>query len=606
MDNHSDVTPLADALPLMPRETAFSYVSRLAAFYGCQSAGQFCDDFGISLPKLMDGDGGSLNHLALLTGSEPAELHRWSAKSAQAGYRSVNSQMVDVTKSSRRSWSFCIECAEEDIAANPDIPADIAIYARAEWQTSFVRTCEKHKVRMRSYSVRSRSAISDLGNFVAKFMVELGSKEGQPATPGPMELYILARLLGRHHAPVPLLDDLNLSQVVSICRSMGASIEGDTAPAADWSQDRLDLVETRGFQALFHGDVGLLAACREIRERHWAKANRGGCFQRIAVTLQIFRNVAAMRAVAEAIAKAIFLCFPFNSGEKQLGIACKETVLMRSHGARLELGISAQIWEMFVDAKPQWIAFTDGDPARTVVDIKAAREYFAGKLPFTSLRSFAQEQGVPYRHVETLKDSGLIQPTRFPGIEDSRPIYSLPELRAAMQSIANPVLAANDNQVPDGFVSLSALCRAHPVELSRIRKLVHSGELPFVNSSAAKNPNDQIWVNLKSALAKAFDIPEAVEITDAATELRLNVNVLRLLAHTGTIPAVSRPWRGGTYYVFTRADLDAFRARYIFPTEMAERGIQIGLVRAVGKVSHPTWRAAPVRMYLRSEAERAA
>lgn len=606
MDNPSDVTRLADALPLMPRETAFSYVSRLAAFYGCQSSGHFCDDFGISLPKLMDGDGGSLNHLALLTGSDPAELHRWSAISVQAGYRSVNSQMVDFNKASRRSWSFCVECAEEDIAANPSIPADIAIYARAEWQTSFVRTCERHNVRLRSYAVKSRSQISDLGNFVAKFMAELGFQEGQPATPGPMELYILARLLGRHHETVPLLDSLNLSQVVSICRSMGASIEGDTAPAADWSQDRLDLVETRGFQAFLDGDASLLAACREIRDRHWAKANRGGCFHRVAVTLQAFKNVPSMRTIAEAIAKAIFLCFPFHAGERQLGIECKETVLVSSHAARLELGISVPIWQLFVDAKPKWIAFTDGDPARTVVDIKAARRYFAGKLPFTSLRSFAQELNIPYRDIVSLKDAGLIQPIRFPEIKDPRPIYSLPELRAVMLSAANPVLAANDNQIPDGSVSLSTLCRSHPVELSIMQRLVHSGELPFAKCSAGKKPNDQIWVNLKSALAKAFGIPDPVEITEVATELRLNVNVVRLLAHTGTIPAVSRPWRGGTYYVFNRADFDDFRGKYIFPTEMAERGIQVSLVRAIGKVSHPTWRTPPVRLYLRSEAERAA
>lgn len=600
------ITPLLDAPPLLPRETALSYVSRMAAYYGCRTAAQFCDDFAISLPKLMDGDAASLAQLALLTGSDLGELARWSAKTLPGNYRSINSQLVDGQKASRRSWSFCAECAEEDIQNNPNLPADIAIYARAEWQTSFIRTCERHQCRLRSYSVAKRSAVTDLGNFIAKFMIELGAQPSEPATAGPMEAYLLDRLLGRARDPVPLLDGLNLSQVVSICRSLGATIEGDTVPFIEMSQKRLEALETRGFDAFLNGETGLLSACREIRDRHWSKADRNGCLHRIAMTYQKLRRDPAIRPVAEAIAKAAFATFPFAAGEGQLGVICEEPILMRSDGARLKLGIGIPIWRLFLKAKPSWIVFDDGDPSRTLVDIAAARAYFAGKLPFTSLRSFAQEQGIPYRDVEVLKKAGVLQRALFPEVKDPKPFYSLPQLRAAVQSTGTPASAANDNQVPDGFVSLSVLCRAHPVDLVKMRQLVHSGALPHVESSAGKKPNDQIFVELKSALAVSFGIEEPIDINEVASRLRSHVQTVRLLTHTGTLPAASRPWRGGTYHVYAAPEVEAFSTKYIFPTEMAERGIPITSVRPVAKVVHPTWRTSAVLLYLRSDAERAA
>lgn len=155
-------------------------------------------------------------------------------------------------------------------------------------------------------------------------------------------------------------------------------------------------------------------------------------------------------------------------------------------------------------------------------------------------------------------------------------------------------------------MSLASLCRTRPVEIASVQKLIHSGELSFVKSSLGKNQNERLWVHLKSTLEKALGISEPMDVNEVASDLRLNVNLVPLLAHTGTLSAHAHPWRGGTYYAFARKEVEAFRQKYIFPGELAERGIPIGSVRVEGKVAHATWRTAPVRLYLRCEAERAA
>lgn len=608
MSPNDDIVPLAESLVLRPRETAFSFASRLAAYCGCQSTDQFCQDFSMSLAKLMIGDEATIQRLAIIGNADFASLKRWSVQALSKKRKLINYEVIDVMSSARHTWSFCHRCAEEDIAAHPELTADLAVYGRAEWQTSFIRTCATHEIRLLSYSLRSKQEQRDLGNFLGGFFAELGAVSQPSHKVGPMERYVHARLTSSPHAPVALLDRLELWQVVSLSRALGAAIKGELAPFEQLSLLELEHCETLGFTALEGGYTALVAACVKMRAEHWADNARNGCLQRVGRALRKFDRSDAVQFVAGTIAKAAFATFPFKEGQELFGIVCGRTALQLSHGARLMLGISKPVWNALIANNPSWVIFGNTDPFHTIVDVDQAKAYFADLLPFISLRGLSEHFGVDPRSMSAIIAAGKIKPAVIDATLEYNPVYSLPAAERMWREggYAQQGSASNDNMVPSGFDTLSSVSRKHGIGVSLIQDLVGSGGIRCIRKGTHKNINSVIWVDPMEVIERVFGVDQPMSIHQVSERIRLHHDSVRLLAADGILPSHSRPMRGGINYLFSRGAVEEFHQRYITARELAERGLKGRATNGAIRVSCPGWRRSSIRLFLRAEFDIAA
>jgi hypothetical protein len=337
--------------------------------------------------------------------------------------------------------------------------------------------------------VNTKYAQSDLGNFIGRFMADLEVAAPASQEPGPMEIYVHSRLVGVPHPPIAILDGLELWQVVSLSRSLGAAIQGELTSFEQLETEALDELETLGFSALVGGHKTLVAACRQMRSAHWDGNARNGCLQRVGRALRTFEMNDAVHAAASAIAQAAFATFPFNKRQKLFGISCHEAVLQHGNKARLELGIGKTIWNAFIASSPPWIVFQGSGAMHTIVDVQRAHSFFRGYLPFVSLRSAAKQHKISQHDIARLVAAGLVRPVPFEALNKLGPVYSLPAIQEAIGTLSSVVRsseAANDNHAPDGFMSVAKTSKTFAIEVASIHKLIRSGGVDPVSPDSRR------------------------------------------------------------------------------------------------------------------------
>ncbi|MEN9061889.1 TniQ family protein [Ponticoccus litoralis] len=188
-------TPLAP--DLQDRETAFSFVSRLAAMNGVDTAG-FCTDMGLPFTKMIDGTPDALARLADLSATDVEELRRWSPRylgNREHEFRGNRLHAKAIKESTVRG---CPACLREDAEAAPD-SFEGDMYIRGHWLFRPVTLCLKHHHLLvplwaeanvsRRYDAAARLAEIAPGVWAGKLDKELRA-------PNPFDEWIEARLAG--------------------------------------------------------------------------------------------------------------------------------------------------------------------------------------------------------------------------------------------------------------------------------------------------------------------------------------------------------------------------------------------------------------------------
>ncbi|KRA99890.1 hypothetical protein ASD83_05225 [Devosia sp. Root685] len=600
MTNFYNVAPLSDCLPLCPRETALSYVSRLAPYFGCQSTYQFCKDFDLDLSKLMDGDHDALMHLSRLTNADFGELQRWSAITLPSGRKSINGQVLTHSRSSRRTMAFCPLCASEDIATNPKVTADLAVYVRAEWQASDIRHCGAHRVPLLRYVVDNRRSRTDLGNFIGQFMADYEGAATAESNVGDLETYSLSRLIGTDQSPIPHLDDLDLWQVVSLSRSMGAAMVNEVRQFKLLDLRRLDELGAIGFAALYGGIETIEVAFQGIRSNHW-KDREVGALKRVE---RFFKNSVRTEAIARIsglIAEAAFATFPYKLGERFCGVTCETVSVQPSGVARESLGIPKSIWHAFVSAKPAWVVHEGGHSRHTLVELEAARAFFRNYILVDSLPDLARQHDLSRQHLQHLKLGGAIAPTAFANLPNVVELYSRSEVEEAIVRAQRfQTIAANDNEIPVGYLNLLQVSKVHAIGIQQLLDEIHAGTIHCVRTEGGSNANLTTWIDPVEAMKKIFGFDTPMTLQGASDFIGLHINHVRILAQHGILPSRSRPRGNGIFLTFERADVEAFVTKYVTTGEVTRRKLKIPTSVSAVEIRHPSWNTAPVRLYERA------
>jgi hypothetical protein len=138
------LTPKALPLtvPLLWRETATSFTSRLAARNGL-SAPDFCLDFGITYRGIVDGDPVALRMITDLGGVDRDDLAAWSPATMGGARLNFRGHLFHGKTLRNPDIRGCPVCLRED-AQNSKLPPEQSMGLRGHWSVPHVATCIRH------------------------------------------------------------------------------------------------------------------------------------------------------------------------------------------------------------------------------------------------------------------------------------------------------------------------------------------------------------------------------------------------------------------------------------------------------------------------------
>lgn len=189
--------PLALTVPLMADEPPHYFAARLAARNFC-TARQFAADMNFSFMDVVRGSDEQFCKLAELGGISAAIL-RGSAVRLTKERGTFREQVLDPKLLRRSRVVICPRCLEDDINES-ELPPSVAIYGRAHWMFSSIRTCPVHSLALVPVGeCMSTDNRHDWSQIVSPFvnrlphLIEVASH--RPAS--DFETYLLDRLYGR-------------------------------------------------------------------------------------------------------------------------------------------------------------------------------------------------------------------------------------------------------------------------------------------------------------------------------------------------------------------------------------------------------------------------
>ncbi len=275
-----EIEPLEETLPLMPYETGGSITSRLAAMNGAGNARQFCWDQYMDFEKIAAGDVGELTKLATFASVDLTALICWSPKSNGTHGYSIRGETVTNVRSRRTRLRVCVACIDDAMSANPHLPADAAVAVPVYTLLDPIRTCPHHAMSLvqvadshsfgehyQDYSIAIADALEDLDSLRSRSIKRPVSE---------FERYLLGRLGVELRSLEPLLDTMNISQVMTICERFGAfHLHGRNALITQLDEPGQHAAAQAGFEIMVRGEDGLRDFVTNAYQRAAAEGKAG-------------------------------------------------------------------------------------------------------------------------------------------------------------------------------------------------------------------------------------------------------------------------------------------------------------------------------------------
>jgi hypothetical protein len=130
------------SVPLVERETSFSFMSRLAARNGV-STRLLGLDYDIPFKSVLDGESSVINYLNALGGVAPQQLLRWTASRSGGSYHILCDETFHGITIRNPTIKGCPVCLRED-THDPRRPPEQQIAIRGHWMVKHVFLGQKH------------------------------------------------------------------------------------------------------------------------------------------------------------------------------------------------------------------------------------------------------------------------------------------------------------------------------------------------------------------------------------------------------------------------------------------------------------------------------
>ncbi|MCA0907114.1 TniQ family protein [Ruegeria marisrubri] len=492
-------------LPIGRNEPAVAYASRLAALNGCSSLWAFCSLVGLSALKLSRADPEELSRLSDLSGIVVADLARFSIRTNTRATRTLGGQIFPNKDIKIQTQYICPKCVLE---ASDDrewyhVPPDVF------WYLDFVRTCPKHGLLLIPMPEQQ------VGWFPYDFTARLSQAQIGRETliglmthaPTRVDEFSIASFSGNTDST--WLAGSSAYAVSRASERLGCIIEGFRS-ARQLSRQELARLADVGFAVLSNGPESLQRVLEKLIEQRGRSSLRKtfGVFFHL-MDGKMGDAIPMVRAVLRDVILENFVIHP---GDKLLGEVCTTRRFHTLTSASDLTGVHPVKLANVLRSAGLMAEISASDPI--MIEAEPAEEMLRKLSSSVLTKDALSFLGLPWRHLMSLQDSGLIAPVN-PACRGQYMycLHELKHLRDAMCKNARVLSEESADLVPVYKAANQSVC-----SISEVVTLLTSGKLQDVGLVGGEQGFDAIRVDPTEVFEA---LPAYREVTDAMTREEL-------------------------------------------------------------------------------------
>ncbi|MHC2297976.1 TniQ family protein [Rhizobium mongolense] len=478
-------------------ESFASFVSRVAAANGTQSAQAFCQHLGLQFQALVDGDPASVSRMLGLC-RQGEKMHAPGVTLRDERTYTFGRETLLRSNMSRRHLRVCPRCLEDDEAAGKG-PSGTRAYGRIGWLPTFVRTCSKHEAYL--VPLPQPEQFGSPHDFAARVRLSRASWEtfladSTPAVPSGFERYVSDRLLGRPRQPIwidelPLYAAGKLTETVGAIVNHGRSFVTGNLTNAEWLE-----AGRSGFAITSDGPAAFAEFLRSLHDRFW---NGDGDFGGRVIYGRLYEMLAhenedpAYDPIREIIRETAVASLPIGPDHRLFGLASPRR-WHSVHSATKEFGLHHKTARKIFAAARLIPCDDNTADSRTLVDaveIETFIHRWQSSLKTDAAREYVN---IGRSSWEIVLSEGYVKPL----IEDHKahgvaPLFPLDELDrfvTRLESVA-PVRPTSDE-----FVSLPSAAKRASVRMAQILEFLFAGRLESAYTEAGARGFDGVRISV--------------------------------------------------------------------------------------------------------------
>lgn len=576
--------PITNPAPA-PRETVFSYLSRLAATWRTQ-APDLAYDMGASFKRFYDQDPDAFDALSDWAGLKAEQMDgllswtgvrsgevRMTFRGEEFGSRALRNPVM----------RGCPICLREDTAGK-DVPVLAAMVMRGDWQMREARVCVGHHHPLvplwRAQAPQDRF---DIGARLTEIAPDLlsGALDQPRVTPSDYDRWLDARLEdGRDDTA---LKEISLFAATTFCRLLGEALLQDDTDAQDHGVVR---AHAAGFAVAWHGEAAIRAAFDKLAAASTGHQDRpykafGPIFPSLS---RLYLNETQFDPPRRILRDCILDNWPVAPGTMILGQAMTERRRHSLLTAGEEFGVGSQVIAHFLIEAGAIPAQDDRPHSRILFDAQAHANMLSEIKTLVGPIAMRKAMGATKTELVALEDEGLLRPrTRVSKVKNPWRVADGTELVRGLLTGAVPV-AADDI----GWEPLLHARKRKRVSLRDLIALIRSGNLIAGQRAEGRGFTDIVVRkgDVDAFAERLIAKPEIHGVMSAAEfgrsiGLRGEGTLAAMIeADQFTAQRVLNPKTGRYHFRMTAEDIVAFQRRFVTVAMLArETGQHVNTVR---------------------------
>lgn len=568
MSNQEQPGRFTKCPPHMPRETGQSYLGRLTTYFGYGNPKLFCREYLLDMRGIHHGEPEALMRLAAMTGTDADALIRSTPRRLDKAFMVLNGETLHTRLNPRHLISICPVCATEDIADNPRMPLDQAVYGRAEWMVGVVDACAKHGVKLVSHRAPVRTAEKlDVGYETGYLLEELRFITPEPAELDDFQLYVLGRIGSADTRQSTLLDPLPLVTVTQLCQAAGLDVlrrrDSDNAPS---DAER----RAAGYEMLGHGADRLEQMFIELRSGLSLSEMTSRIIPRLLEYLHEAEHYG--RDLSTFVDILVDICFrnmPYAAGQSLLGRHCPKRWLHDFSSAMEAYGIGRHHLDAFVRGTPELAAYVGDRRQDSLINADVADRLFVGRTPFLTSKDVSRKLGWdmqnPRTGLEPMIKAGIIHPETGASTVEIPPIFSEPDFDRAMKTFFASFADADPHAEERG--STHVVSQTIGISNDDLWQLLANGKIKTMGRVIEEGWVRGMRLDIQEVLGAATGVDYPLNTNDVAERLEVAPHQVRNLTENGYLPSTPVPQHLASKMtiVFAQRDVEEFLTKFVSP-----------------------------------------
>jgi hypothetical protein len=566
-------------LPISEDECPTSYISRLSRANFVQSAHQFCHLIGLPFRGIVTGCMDTFKALSRLTAIPAEDLARNALRTNKFGTTLRDERLLRYNI--RRSQVFiCPDCLKADISTSRR-PPDQAAYGRILWRIAGVHTCPEHGIALTEIARADTGTMYDFATLTSRRLDDLpklaDEAERRPAS--GLERYIADRLRGTSGRS-GFLDGLDLFAAIKTCEIFGAaSLFGRKHNLKTLLPPQWRICGGKGFDIVQAGEPAIRAFVAEMNASYVESRvpNEGphARFGKLYEWIAAVGDQPSYRPVRDLVRHCIIDTMPIGPPTELFGTVVEERRIHSIRTASLEIGMHAMPLRKALEAAGV-ISVNQRklQDHRVLFDAQKAQPILDKLNGAISLKQAEAYTNAGRVHTKLLYEHGFIHPVLGDAAKKLKTLLFAPaDLDRFLESLlidAQPVVEPCPTMMGIAKAAKHANCSAMVI----IRGVL-DGEL----SKKARIIGERGYAALLVDLAEVRHHVrkpglDGLTLEAVMTELGTFHAVVRALVDNGKLLTygASHPVNNQPLTLVSRAELDAFKKKYVSLAELAERG----------------------------------